>query len=261
MMNISLLLPYLDQIKMVAFQLHQKGWAEKNAGNFTIRIPNFPQNLFSHFSRETIDLETRFPLLEHQVFLVKAKGVCFRNLADDPTIGTGLLLVSNQGSAYQYLSLQERNTRFQPTSELLSHLLLQEYLVSQKPAVSALLHSHPLELIIFSHLMKNKSESELNQILQNMHTEIPLLLPEGIGFVPYQEPGSIELAKASLVLLEKYSLLVWERHGCLASGNSLLEAYDSIDIINKAASIYIGLRSIGIREEINEKNNVINLSV
>jgi rhamnulose-1-phosphate aldolase len=248
-MNISFLLPYLDEIKTIATQLYLKGWAEKNAGNFSIRIPGFPKKLLSFFSKETISLLSNFPLLDNQVFLLKAKGIRFRDLAKNPSLGSGLIYISNRGSCYQYLSLNEIQRQFCPTSELLSHLLLQEYLITNKPTMLSLLHSHPLEIIIFSHLMNIKPAKELNNILLAMHVEIPLLMPQGVGFVPFQEPGSIELAKSSLQALENHSLLVWERHGCLAIGSSILDAFDLMDVINKAASVFIGLSGIGVREE------------
>ena len=240
-MEISELTPYLKEIKMLSSLVVQKGWTEKNAGNFSIRIDDFPKRMLSSFTQEEINLETQFPSLENVVFLVKGKGQKFRDLAVEPSYGCGLIIITNKGKSYHYLRLDNKKSAFNPTSELLSHLLLQEYLVKTKLDYKAILHTHPLEIIIFSHLMKKLKSSELNKILASMHVEIPILLPDGVGFIPFFEPGSLELAKASKRAMKQFSIIVWERHGCLAFGNELLDAFDSIDLINKAASIYIGL--------------------
>jgi rhamnulose-1-phosphate aldolase len=240
-MEISELTPYLKEIKMLSSLVVQKGWTEKNAGNFSIRLDALPKGIVSSFSEEETNLETHVPSLEKIVFLVKGKGQKFRDLAIDPSSGCGLIKITNKGKSYQCLRLDNNKSAFLPTSELLSHLLLQEHLIKAKPEYKAILHTHPLEIIIFSHLMKELKSPELNKILASMHVEIPILLPEGVGFIPFFEPGSLELAKASKRAMKQFSIIVWERHGCLAFGNELLDAFDSIDLINKAASIYIGL--------------------
>jgi rhamnulose-1-phosphate aldolase len=244
MIKISMLLPFLEELNSTADLLFKKGWAEKNAGNFSIRINDFPQSFYSLFSSEEISLEKNFPKLANTVILTKARGAYFRDIAKDSSLGCGLIHILANGASYNYYSLNDQQPIFQPTSEILSHLLLQEYLIEHKPSQCSILHTHPLELIIFSHLMKSNNEQELNSILSSMHVEVPYFLPQGIGFVPFKEPGSIELAKASLLALKKYSVLVWERHGCIATGSSVLEAFDLIDIMNKAAAIYIGTLSL-----------------
>ena len=79
----------------------------------------------------------------------------------------------------------------------------------------------------------------LNEILLKMHTETAFFLPEGIGYVGMEVPGSHELAKATLKSLKNHKVILWEKHGCLAVGQDVHEAFDRIDIIAKAARIYL----------------------
>jgi rhamnulose-1-phosphate aldolase len=42
---------------------------------------------------------------------------------------------------------------------------------------------------------------------------------------------------------------VWQYHGCLAVGNDVIEAFDLIDTVNKAARIYLLCRAAGHRPD------------
>lgn len=238
----------LDEIKSVAEQLFERNWAEKNAGNFSIRLLdeyNPPNNAEESHS---ILFGTTFQALRNQHLLMKSSGAKMRDIAKNPKSGTGLLIISSDGESGKYFPLMENCQHTKPSSELLSHLNIQEYLASHSPSMNCVLHTHPLETIVFSHLMKEKSITELNQILLSMHAEIPMLFPSGVGFIPFLEPGSLELAKASVAGLEQHSVLIWEKHGCLSIGKNLSDTYDSIDIINKGCSIYLRLKRPSILE-------------
>jgi rhamnulose-1-phosphate aldolase len=107
-------------------------------------------------------------------------------------------------------------------------------------------HTHCHELIAFSHDKKLQSEAAMNEILLNMHTETAFFIPEGIGYVALKEPGSMALAKATLNSLKNHRIVLWEKHGCLATGKDVNEAFDRIDLMAKAARIYTLGRSIGL---------------
>ena len=247
-MNIYSVPRILDEIKWVAEQLFERNWAEKNAGNFSIRLLDgydLPKNVEESPS---ILFGTTFLSLRNQLLLMKSSGAKMRDIAKNPTTGTGLLVIAGDGESGKYFPLIEDCQHTMPSSELLSHLKIQEYLASHSPSMNSVLHTHPLEIIVFSHLIKEKSVTELNQILLSMHAEIPMLFPSGVGFIPFLEPGSLDLAKASVAGLEQHSVLIWEKHGCLSIGKNLSESYDSIDIINKGCSIYLKLNRPSIME-------------
>jgi rhamnulose-1-phosphate aldolase len=72
-----------------------------------------------------------------------------------------------------------------------------------------------------------------------MHTETAFFIPEGVGYVGMEIPGSQELAKATLKSLKNHKVVVWEKHGCLAVGKDVHDAFDRIDLMAKAARIYL----------------------
>lgn len=89
----------------------------------------------------------------------------------------------------------------------------------------------------------------MNEVLLNMHTETAFFIPEGIGYVPLAEPGSLALAKATLKSLKTHKIVLWEKHGCLATGKDVNEAFDRIDLMAKAAKIYLLGRMAGFSAE------------
>ena len=78
-----------------------------------------------------------------------------------------------------------------------------------------------------------------------MHPEVKVFLPEGVGFAPYRCPGSSELAAATVEALRDHRLCLWEKHGCVAVGPDVVEAFDLIDTADKAAEIYLLCRGAG----------------
>ena len=78
-----------------------------------------------------------------------------------------------------------------------------------------------------------------------MHPELKMFLPEGVGLAPYRCPGTEELAEVTLTALQEHRIVLWEKHGCLATGADVMEAFDLIDMINKAAQIFLLGRCAG----------------
>ena len=76
---------------------------------------------------------------------------------------------------------------------------------------------------------------------------LPLL---GLGMVPYMLPSSVELAEATIRTLEEdYDVVMWEKHGVFAVDTDIMDAFDQVDVLNKAAQIYIAARGMGFEPE------------
>ena len=74
--------------------------------------------------------------------------------------------------------------------------------------------------------------------------------PRGRGMVPYMLPFSVELAEATIRAIdEDYDVVMWEKHGVFAVDTDIMNAFDQVDVLNKAAQIYISARSMGFEPE------------
>jgi rhamnulose-1-phosphate aldolase len=234
------------RIGEVAMLLWEKGWAEGSGGNISVNVTEFYPAIRMDFRTfPMIPLEVKYPALAHHHIFISAKGSRMRNLAKDPGKGICLIKISKKGDCYQVL-YEDPDSQLVPSSELPSHIALHNYMVKQGQGEKAIVHTHVHELVALTHDKNLQSETVLNDILLKMHTETAFFIPEGIGYVGMQIPGSQELAKATLKSLKNHKVILWEKHGCLATGKDVHEAFDRIDLMAKAAKIYLMGRSIGL---------------
>ena len=83
-----------------------------------------------------------------------------------------------------------------------------------------------------------------------MIPETRAFCPRGLGMVPYLLPSSVELAEATIRTLEEdYDVVMWEKHGVFAVEEDIISAFDQVDVLNKAAQIYIAARGMGFEPE------------
>lgn len=98
-----------------------------------------------------------------------------------------------------------------------------------------------------------------------MIPETKAFCPLGLGIVPYELPGSVKLADATLAELEDYDVVMWEKHGVFAKGLDAMDAFDQIDVLSKSAKIYIDAKCMGFepdgmsQEQMHEMSVAFNL--
>jgi rhamnulose-1-phosphate aldolase len=76
-----------------------------------------------------------------------------------------------------------------------------------------------------------------------------VFVPKGVGFVPYTLPGTEDIAKKTIDSFANHDIVLWEKHGVFAIGETIFETFDSIDIIAKSAQIYFTCKSAGEEPE------------
>jgi rhamnulose-1-phosphate aldolase len=89
----------------------------------------------------------------------------------------------------------------------------------------------------------------MNRLLWSMHPETILFVPKGLGFIPYEIPGTSGIADATAKALEDHPVALWEKHGILATGTTVTDAFDLIDLLAKSARIYFMVKSTGYEPE------------
>jgi rhamnulose-1-phosphate aldolase len=230
----------VKEVADTARLLWDKGWAERNAGNISVNITGLvPQAELSKLpSFPFLPMQKPFPSLEKKVFLVTTTGSRMRDLAENPEENLCFIYVSENGSAYHIVAAGEDISGIKPTSELLTHLSIHQMFVQKKRPETVLVHAHVTELIALSHLQSMKSEEAINNLLWSMHPETKLFVPDGAGFIPFAIPGSEELAKATTRSFESHRAVIWENHGCMAASESVPDAFDTLDLLAKAAGIW-----------------------
>jgi rhamnulose-1-phosphate aldolase len=219
------------EISEVAELLHQKGWAEKNAGNFSIRVD---QTIELQFSNKEIILLKSYPLLADSVFLVTGKGKRMRDIAKSPYENTIIIKINSAGDSYSIID----DKQITPTSELPTHLAIHNMITERGSKERAVIHSHVTELIALSHIKEYCNQDSLNTLLWSMHPETIMFIPDGLGFVPFCLPGSVEIAGTTVEAFRNHAIVLWEKHGVFSIAHNLNDSYDLIEIAAKSAEIY-----------------------
>jgi len=168
--------------------------------------------------------------------VVTGTGKRMRDLPAAPAANASLIRMAAHGDGYHILG--QAGFCCRPTSELNSHLAIHQLLRQRGAPQTVVLHTHPNELIALTHLSAYAAEPALNQLLWSMHPETKIVIPEGVGLVPYQVPGSSQLEAATLQAMREHRVVLWEKHGAVAVGRDVFEAFDLIDTLNKSAQIF-----------------------
>lgn len=219
----------------VAGMLWQKGWAERNGGNLVVDITEQADANLRRLPALTEPSPIGWSLesIGGRYFYCKGSGKRMRDLARKPMDNGCIIRINDEGTQYSVVACKP----IMPTSELGAHLAMHNYLRQTGSQLFATLHTHPTELVAMSHVEQFCNSQVITQHLWAMIPETRMFCPKGLGFVEYAEPGSRVLAEGTLEQLKDHDAILWEKHGVVAAGTDIVDAFDTIDILNKAAQI------------------------
>ena len=238
----------IDKVAVVAGYLWQKGWAERNGGNITVNITEFADDVMREMPAisEPRHIGKTQPNLKGCWFYCKGTGRRMRDLAREPMANGSIIRILPDCASYEIVA----DAPVAPTSELPSHLAVHDFLIAKGSPYRASLHTHPIELVALTHSRKWMEKDAATRMLWSMIPETRAFCPRGLGMVPYMMPSSNELAEATLrTLADNYDVVMWEKHGVFAVDTDILEAFDQVDVLNKAAQIYIAARNMGFEPD------------
>ena len=147
---------------------------------------------------------------------------------------------------FSFISNNADSENLRPTSELPAHLGIHQMITERGSTEKVVMHTHVTELIALTQCKEFCNQEVLNKIVWDMHPETIMFVPKGIGFVPYLLPGSLDIAKETILALQDHDVALWEKHGVFAIGKSVADTFDLIDILAKSAKIYFLCRSADI---------------
>ncbi|MEA3505605.1 MAG: rhamnulose-1-phosphate aldolase [Bacteroidota bacterium] len=235
----------LEKVSRIADYLWSREWAERNAGNISI-------NLSAYFVNKEIQNKGRFIECDLPVeaggltLFVSGKGCYLRDLINKIDKAACILHINSKATGY-YIIWGGCSANFEPTSELISHLKIQYFNSLHNPKHIAVVHTHPIELIVMSHHNLFQDENEFNKSLWMMCPEVRLFVPKGVSCIPYALPGSKALAEITIKGLKNRDVVLWEKHGALATGEDAEKAFDYLDVANKGAKLLLTAWSAGFQ--------------
>lgn len=233
----------ISEVSKIAGYLWNREWAERNAGNISIDFSEFFNSL--GIPENSIFIPYDFPADASDLTLfVTGTGCYLRTLIDSPEQGACILHINKEASGYHILWGGE-STAFRPTSELISHVKIHAFNRLHKPTHKAILHTHPIELIVLSHHHLFNDEEKFNHSLWKMCPEVRVFIPQGVFCAPYRLSGSEALADITIEGLKSRNVILWEKHGALATGENIDKAFDFLDVANKGAKMLLLAWSAG----------------
>jgi rhamnulose-1-phosphate aldolase len=227
----------LADFKSTSAWLAQRGWSEAAGGNMSVRL-DIPAKLHED---DHIKLPIEMPYLAGKAVLLTGSGTRAREIGLDPLPHIGLYKISDDGKNYGWIAGNHN-----PSMELPAHFAIHNALEQYRPRDKAILHTHPASLIALCHVDGFDNGQAISDKILSLQSEARLILPEGIGFVEHELPGSLELGLKSAKLLTRHHLVLWQYHGLLASGETLAGAFDKLEVFEKSARVYWQLRAAGI---------------
>lgn len=210
--------------------------SEGSAGNISVYVgwPIEPRSRFPLV--EQVELPLPVPELAGSTFFVTGSGRRLREVIDQPTANVGCLVVDKEGTTAQLYTCYHR--LFQHlTSEFISHLAVHYDQVKLSGTnFHAVIHAQPPYLTYLSHIPRYEDELYLNQHLLRWQPETIIQLPEGIGFVNFQVPGSSALMQNTVDSLRRHRIVIWAKHGVMARSDiSVKRASDRVEYAEAAA--------------------------
>lgn len=110
--------------------------------------------------------------------------------------------------------------------------------------VKAIVHAHPTFATAFT-AMRNRIDTTLT-------AEACAILGTPL-FVPYALMGTEKLAKVVAESIEKADIIMLENHGILAVGETLLQAFDKIEVLENAARMTVITQVMGNRKSLSKR--------
>jgi len=232
----STLKDYISQFGDAGRYLSDIGTCEGAAGNLSLclRWTIEPRDLFPVITQVELPLEV--PALAGATLLVSGSGRRLRDIKDDPFGNLACLVIDEAGKTAQQYTAPDCPFK-RVTSEFNSHLAVHyDQMLTGKIDFHAIVHVQPVHLTFLSHIPRYQDEEFLNQHLLRWQPETIINIPEGIGFMPFQVPGSAELMSANDVWMRNHRLVLWAKHGVMArSDQSLVEAVNLVEYAEAAA--------------------------
>ena len=228
---------YLAWIGEAGWRISEIEASEGAAGNISVCL-GWPVELRRRFPMvETLTLPLAVPELAGMTLVITGSGRRLRDIIQEPTANLGCLVVDPGGKTGQ-LHTSPKRLFANLTSELNSHLAVhRDQIVYSGTNFHAVIHAQPPHLTFLSHIPRYQNQKYLSQHLLRWEPETIINLPEGVGFVPFNVPGSQALMSGTLQMLHQYRVIVWAKHGVVArSDTSVKRASDRIEYAETAAN-------------------------
>ncbi|CAN5577853.1 class II aldolase/adducin family protein [soil metagenome] len=133
------------------------------------------------------------------------------------------------------ITVDNRVLEGKPSSERLMHLAVYKH----APKALAVVHAHPPVATAWT-----IAHPEMKELPADCLSEV-ILAAGRIPFVPYAQPGTQQMGDHLVPFLPDCRLMILARHGAIAWGESLTEAYNGIERLEHASVTLAHAQTLG----------------
>lgn len=133
------------------------------------------------------------------------------------------------------ITIDNRVLEGKPSSERLMHLAVYRH----APKAVAVVHAHPPVATAWT-----IAHPEMKELPADCLSEV-ILAAGRIPFVPYAQPGTQQMGDHLVPFLPDCRLMILARHGAIAWGESLSEAYNGIERLEHASVTLAHAQTLG----------------
>lgn len=229
---------WLREMAEAGTRLTELGALEGAAGNISLFLPVETPDLMDYVSsvyseRRPFDIPGQVGLPPGVVFIT-GTGRRLREIAIRRSAVLCAIVISEDGGSALH---RAPGHGVEPTSEIDSHLSIHAACLAGRPSVHAIIHAQPMKLTWLSHIEAYRNFDRLNRQLLRWQPETLVNLPEGIGMLPFEMPGTPKQGVGTAWAMRQHRLVVWAKHGVVARSTAgPLAAADLIDYAEAAAS-------------------------
>ena len=239
----------------VIYKMCDNGWDERNGGNFSYLLSDEESRVFKNKKPfKTLDLDFDASYIKNRFILVTATGQYFRNVKKYTDEVLGIVKIMEDGKHIGLYWGFKNDGR--PTSEFPSHILCHIERLKQDVNQRVIIHTHATYSVALTFLLP-EDEKIISNSLWKMSTECAIVFPEGVGYLPWELCGTVNIGKHTAEKMKKYRIVLWSMHGVYVAGNSINEAFGLVETVEKAATIYCITQNNRVREI--SKDNILEL--
>ena len=235
----------INNLAVVCSDAHQRFMHPSASGNVSVAIDDLPPQS-ECFTGSWENLSAPLSNLRGAHLLISTSGSQIGHIARRTEEALGVVEFNKEGDAYRKLwGFKGYSQR--PTSELDTHVRIQNV------DPGSVIHNHPTatNALMFAGIVNDSAMA--NKILWQGSTEGVAYLQGGLEVLPWCVPGTEQIGKDTAAALEAGAgAVLWHRHGLVANGKNIDEAYGKVLTVEHAMlTIQMALAAVQSIDQIN----------
>ena len=230
--------PFVEEMKKTTVNMYRLSWDERNGGNISYLLDEKEVAEYLDLNNVKRTIPTGFdatPLIG-KIFIVTGTGKYFKNVEVDPETNLGIIRIAADGTTAELLWGYKDGGKF--TSELPAHLMSHMARLAIDPSHRVVMHCHPPNTLAMTHVHELDDRSFTHTLWETC-TECIVVVPDGIGVLPWMLCGTNEIGEATAKKMMEYRLVIWGLHGIYGAGKTMDETFGLIETVEKAAQLYM----------------------